>query len=60
MTKTIVKSQKKPTKKPFIKSFIIWCTACGSNYTVDRKNDKGELIEQQICPHAILKKVLLK
>ena len=54
------KTEKKPKVKPTVKGIIIWCTACTKNYTVFKKNNKGELIEQQVCPHTILKKVLLK
>lgn len=54
------KTKRQPNRKPLIKSIIIWCTVCGSNYTVIKKDNKGVLIEQGICPHAVFKKVFLK
>ena len=50
----------KPKRKPAVKEIIIWCVSCTQNFTMSKKNNKGELIEQQVCPHTILKKVLLK
>lgn len=62
--KYILAAQKKeeggPKVKPTVKEIIIWCVSCTQNFTMSKKNNKGELIEQQVCPHTILKKVLLK
>jgi len=41
----------------FPSTIQIWCLACEQNWIVSKKNDKGEFIEQQICPHSILKSV---
>ncbi len=62
--KNILAAQKiekeKPKTKPVVKSIIIWCVSCTQNFTVIKKNNKGELIRQQVCPHTIFEKVLLK
>jgi len=54
------REKEKPKTKPTVKSIIIWCVSCTQNFTINKKNNKGEMVEQQVCPHTILKKVLLK
>ena len=62
--KDIIASQKlekeKPKTKPAVKEIIIWCVSCNQNFTVLKKDNKGVLIKQQVCPHTIFQKVLLK
>lgn len=47
----------KVVERPPIDKIEIWCTACSANYSANKKDNKGELTEQQLCPHTILKKV---
>jgi len=52
-----------PTKRSKdlkIKSLKFWCTACTHSFEIFKKNNKGELIEQQICPHMIYKSAVIE
>ena len=31
----------------------LYCTACGKNYTITRKNNKSDTTRVQMCPHTI-------
>jgi len=50
MTKTIKTTQK-------IKEIIIFCTSCTQKFKVDKKDENGNIIKQQVCPHTILEEV---
>lgn len=56
----IIKSLSKQTKKASVKSIILYCIPCSKNYSVIRKDDKGELMKQQVCQHITFQKVLIK
>ncbi len=60
LAKSISKSLSKQTKKASVKSIIIYCVPCSKNYSVIRKDDKGELVKQQVCQHITFQKVLIK
>ncbi len=35
----------------------IWCIACEKNFYYHKKNEKGEFVEDKLCPHTVLKRV---
>lgn len=49
----------KKAKKIPVHSVTIFCTACTKKFTAIKKSDKGILIRQQFCPHAILEEVVI-
>ena len=60
LAKKISKSLDKQKRKASVKSIIIYCVPCSKNYSVIRKDDKGELVKQQVCQHITFQKVLIK
>ena len=49
---------KKEKKEKKLKSIIIYCTPCTRSYTILKKNEKGDIAEQQVCPHTVFRQVL--
>jgi len=60
LEKNISKALKKQKSRASVKSIILYCVPCTRSYTIITKDDKGEMIEQQVCQHTIFKKVLIK
>jgi len=60
LKKDMIKSLDKQKRKASVKSIILYCIPCSKNYSVIRKDDKGELVKQQICQHITFQKVLIK
>lgn len=60
LAKSISKSLSKQTKKASVKSVILYCIPCSKNYSILKKDDKGELVKQQVCQHITFQKVLIK
>jgi hypothetical protein len=50
----------KKEKTPIVDRIHVFCVPCTQSYFISRKDDKGDLIEIQICPHLIFKKVSYK
>ena len=42
-----------------VQSVEIYCTACTKRFILRKKDDKGILVRQQVCPHTILEIVNL-
>lgn len=51
------KTNKEKVVRPTINYVMVYCTMCTSNFKAFKKNNIGELIEQQLCPHTIYKEV---
>ena len=56
----ISKNLSKQKSRASVKAIIFYCVPCSRSYTAIRKNEKGEMVEQQVCQHTTLKKVLIK
>ena len=50
-------SVSKIVERPPVERITIYCTSCTKNYSANRKDNKGLLIKQQLCPHTILEEV---
>lgn len=40
-----------------VKEVTFFCTACTQKFTVNKKDENGNIIKQQVCPHIILEGV---
>lgn len=47
-------------RKPVIDRIAVYCVVCTDTFYISRKNDKGELVEIQVCPHLIFKDAKIK
>ena len=47
----------KTKSKLKVKEIILFCTACTQIFRVNKKDENGNIIKQQVCPHTILEEV---